>query len=137
MTLKEYLNNNDKFAASNGIQITEIRKGYAKARMEVTSNHLNAGGICQGGALFTLADLVFAAMVNMNNYLSVGINSTIFYHLSGKLGDTLYAEGHILSDHHKIPSAQVFIFNQDGDKLATFSAQAYTKRTEIGFDSLE
>ncbi|HZK04167.1 MAG TPA: PaaI family thioesterase [Bacteroidaceae bacterium] len=137
MTLKEYLNNYDKFAASNGIQIIEIKKEYAKASMKVTSNHLNAGGICQGGALFTLADLVFAALVNMNKFLSVGINSTIYYHLAGKLGDTLIAEGHILLEHHKIPSAQVSIFNQNNEKLATFSAQAYTKKIELKFSGLE
>ena len=66
MTLKEFLNNGDIFAKRNGIQITEIKPGMAKAQMTVTEEHMNAGRICQGGALFTLADLVFAALVNQH-----------------------------------------------------------------------
>ena len=47
----------DRFAANAGVELLEVKPGYAKARMLVTEEHLNAGGVCQGGALFTLADL--------------------------------------------------------------------------------
>lgn len=63
MTLKEILNTNDRFAVLSGVQLVEVREGYVKAQMTVTQNHLNAGGVCQGGALFTLGDLAFAAMM--------------------------------------------------------------------------
>ena len=46
MTLKDILNTNDRFAACNGIQLTEVREGYARAEMTVGNNHLNAGGVC-------------------------------------------------------------------------------------------
>lgn len=62
-TLKEMLSA-DRFAAEAGVELLEISPGYAKARMKVTEKHLNAGGVCQGGALFTLADLAFAAVAN-------------------------------------------------------------------------
>ena len=42
-----------RFAAEAGVELLEISPGYAKARMKVTEKHLNAGGVCQGGALFT------------------------------------------------------------------------------------
>ena len=54
----------DRFAANAGVELMEVTPGYAKARMMVTIEHLNAGGVCQGGALFTLADLAFAAVAN-------------------------------------------------------------------------
>lgn len=137
MTLKEYLNEGDLFAAGNGIQLTEIKPDYAKAQLKVTKQHKNAGDICQGGALFTLADLVFAALVNSRGYLAFAINSTIYYHISGKIGDVLTAEGHFLQNHPKIPAAEVIITNQDGTHIATFTAQGYTKRIPNTFDSLE
>ena len=62
-TLKEMLSH-DRFAAEAGVELLEVREGYAKARMLVTDKHLNGGGVCQGGALFTLADLAFAAVAN-------------------------------------------------------------------------
>ena len=64
MTLKDYLNAGDRFAANCGARLTEVAPGSAVAVMEVTQAHLNAGDVCQGGAIFTLADLVFAALVN-------------------------------------------------------------------------
>ena len=69
MTLSELLKN-DRFARAAGVEILDIRPGYAKARMKVTEKHLNAGGVCQGGALFTLADLAFAAVANSRGRLT-------------------------------------------------------------------
>lgn len=136
MTLKEFLNKGDKFASANEIELLEIKENYARATMVVTEQHSNAGGVCQGGALFTLADLVFAALVNSRGYLAFAINSTIYYHLSGQIGDTLTAEGTFLQNHPKIPAAQVVVKNQDGIHIATFTAQGFTKKTEHNFDSL-
>ncbi|MBO4757566.1 MAG: hotdog fold thioesterase [Bacteroidales bacterium] len=137
MTLKDYLNDGDRFAANNGAKLVEIKDGYAKAEMTVTAGHLNAGGVCQGGAVFTLADLVFAALVNQRENLTFAINSTIYYHVSAKEDDVLTAIGHFISDHHKIPAVEVEVRKQDGVRVATFTGQAYTGRTPHMFDSLE
>lgn len=51
-TLKEFLKA-DRFATCAGVELLEIKPGYARACMEVTDRHLNGGGVCQGGALFT------------------------------------------------------------------------------------
>ena len=113
MTLKDYLNTGDRFAAGSGARLIEIAPGSAVAELKVTSAHLNAGGVCQGGAIFTLADLVFAALVNQGENLTFAINSTIYYHVSAREGDTLRAEGHISCAHHRLPTAEVEVTNQD------------------------
>ena len=87
MTLKDYLNTGDRFAAGSGARLVEIAPGSAVAELKVTSAHLNAGGVCQGGAIFTLADLVFAALVNQGENLTFAINSTIYYHVSAREGE--------------------------------------------------
>ena len=61
MTLKELLNKQDRFGATNGMQLTLIQNGYAIAEMDVEDRHLNGGDVCQGGALFALGDLALAA----------------------------------------------------------------------------
>lgn len=137
MTLKDYLNEGDRFAAENGAQLIEVAPGTATARMTVTAAHLNAGGVCQGGAIFTLADLVFAALVNQGANLTFAISSTIYYHVSAREGDALRAEGRFVCDHHRIPAAEVVVSNQDGVHIATFTGQAYTGRTPLTFDSLQ
>ena len=137
MTLKEFLNEGDRFAANSGARLTEVTEGRAKAEMTVTAGHLNAGGVCQGGALFTLADLVFAALVNQGGNLTFAISSTIYYHVSAREGDTLRAEGRLSCAHHRIPSVEVEVSNQDGVRIATFTGQAYTGRNPITFDALQ
>ena len=61
MTIHEFLQG-DKFALLAGVELLETGNGYAKARMLIKPEHLNGGGVCQGGAIFTLADLAFAAV---------------------------------------------------------------------------
>ena len=39
--LKDFLNKGDRFAATNGMQLTEVREGYARAEMKVEKRHLN------------------------------------------------------------------------------------------------
>ena len=137
MTLKDFLNSNDRFAAGCGARLVEIAPGTAAAVMEVTPAHLNAGGVCQGGAIFTLADLVFAALVNQGENLTFAINSTIYYHVSAREGDMLRAEGRFSCNHHRIPSVEVEVTNQDGVRIATFTGQAYTGRNPVSFDALQ
>ena len=45
-----------------GVELLETGNGYAKARMLIKPEHLNGGGVCQGGAIFTLADLACARL---------------------------------------------------------------------------
>ena len=56
MTIKEFFKK-DRFADLIGAELIEASEGYAKARLKVEERHLNGGDICQGGAVFTLADL--------------------------------------------------------------------------------
>ena len=81
MTLKDFLSQNDRFAANSGCLLKEVREGYARAELVVTSEHLNAGGVCQGGAYFTLADIALAAVMNSRGTLTFGIeNNIVFLH---------------------------------------------------------
>ena len=74
MTIHEFLQG-DKFALLAGVELLETGNGYAKARMLIKPEHLNGGGVCQGGAIFTLADLAFAAATNSHARLTLSITS--------------------------------------------------------------
>ena len=127
MTLKDLLNKNDRFAAVNGIQLTEVREGYARAEMTVGEEHLNGGNVCQGGALFTLADLAFAAVTNSRGQLSFGVQSSITFSQSARLGDHLIAECVETFPHHRLPYCEVKVRNQQGQLIWSFTGMAYSK----------
>lgn len=136
MTLKDYLNENDLFAADAGASIVEVREGYSRAVMKVVKGHLNAGGVCQGGALFTLADLALAAVMNSRGKLTLSLESNITFLHSAVEGDVLTAEATETFNHHKIPYYEVKIHNQEQQLVCTFTAMAYRKKNDFPFEGL-
>ncbi len=126
MNLKEFFER-DRFAKLAGAELMEIKPGYAKAKMEITENHLNGGGICQGGAIFTLADLAFAAAVNSHLVLTFSTTSTITY-FKNQASGFIYAEAREIVDHHKMPFAEVKVTNERGELMALFHASGFRKQ---------
>lgn len=136
MTLLEKLNQDDRFAQGIGAQLTEIREGYAKTELTVEERHLNGAGVCQGGVMYTLADLSFAGVANCHGILTLGISNTITFLKSARLGDRLTAECTELLDHKRLPYCDIRITNQDGDLVAVMTGLAYRMKKDFPFDSL-
>ena len=135
-TLLESLNTGDRFAASIGAQLTEVREGYARAELTVEKRHLNGAGVCQGGVIYTLADLAFAGVANSRGILTLGISNTITFLKSAQLGDHLTAECQELLDHHRLPYCDMRIINQHGDLIAAMTGLAYRMKRDFPFDGL-
>jgi len=131
MNIQELLNRNDRFARNAGCQITEVDAEHAVAEMTVTSDHLNGGNVCQGGALFTLADLAIAALMNYQGQLTFGISNSIMYVSSAREGDVLRAEAVSVSAHPKIPSVEVRVTNQNGRLICHVTGMGYRKNLSL------
>ena len=135
MTLKDKLNQDDKFAQGIGAQLTEVREGFARAELIVQDSHLNGAGVCQGGVFYTLADLAFAAVANCHGILTLGISNTITFLKSAQLGDHLIAECTELLDHHRLPYCDMQIKNQKGELLAVMTGLAYRMKKDFSFEN--
>ncbi len=136
MTLKDFLSKYDRFAANSGCRLKEVREGYASAELLVTEEHLNAGGVCQGGAYFTLADIALAAVMNSHEGVTFGIENNIMFLHSAKVGDTLTAEATEVFNHHRIPYVDVRITNQHGELCCVVTGLAYRKEAKLPVDGL-
>ena len=99
--------------------------------MTVTEAHLNGGDVCQGGALFTLADLAIAALMNSGGQLTFGISNSLMFVSSARLGDTLRAEAVHVANHHKIPAVEVTVTNQEGRVICHVTGMGYRKDVAI------
>lgn len=137
MTLLQRLNSTDYFAHASGCSLTHIEPGLAIAEMTVGPSHLNGAGVCQGGALFTLADLSFAAVANSGGILTVGIENTIVFHRSAKLGEHLMATCRESLDHHRLPYCTMEIRNDKDELIASATGLAYRTKGQMEFNSLE
>ena len=131
MNIQELLNRTDRFAANAGCRITEVDAEHAVAEMLVTAEHLNGGQVCQGGALFTLADLAIAALMNYQGQLTFGISNSIMFVSSAKEGDLLRAEAVSVCNHHKIPSVEVRVTNQEDRLVCHVTGMGYRKAVLI------
>jgi acyl-CoA thioesterase len=129
MTLQEFFKA-DRYAAFSGIELLEVERGRAKAKMPVREMHLNAVNVVQGGAIFTLADLAFAAAVNAYGNPAMSVETSIRYFRSVGSG-TLFAEAKVVHLHRKLATFEVTITDQDEDLIALFTATAYRKDTPL------
>jgi acyl-CoA thioesterase len=135
VTIREYFSH-DAFAAAAGVELLEAGNGWARARMQIRPSHLNGGGVCHGGAIFTLADLVFAVAANSHSKLTFSIASSIQIFKSETSG-YLYAEAHEAFNHSRLSNCEVRITNARGDLVATFNGTGYRKDVTLPFEPIE
>lgn len=125
--IKRFFIDNDQFARHSGIELLEIGAGYAKVKMVIRDYHLNGARVVHGGALFTLADFVFAAASNSHGRLALGINATIAYTKAVGSG-ILYAEAKEISLSNSLGNYSVHITDEQNNLVAAFQGTAFRKK---------
>ncbi len=132
--IKAFISERDRFARLCGIELLEVGPGRSRARMALTAEHLNGVGSVHGGAIFTLADLAFAAASNSHGTVAVAINVSISYTKAAATG-TLTAHAEEVARHPKLASYTVRVTDDSDDLVAIFQGMVYRKReplTEVG-----
>jgi acyl-CoA thioesterase len=120
----------DRFAALAGIEIVESGPGRCTARMVIEDKHLNAAGVVQGGAIFTLADLAFAVASNSHGQLALAINVNISF-LAALSSGTLLATATEVSDPNRIGAYDVLVTDQQERVIARFNGLVYRKQQKL------
>ena len=131
--VQEYLDffrANDHFARHCGFELLEVKPGTATAKMEVQPFHFNGANTVHGGALFALADFVFAAAVNSRGQLALAINTSMAF-INAALGGTLVAKAHEVSCKRRLGVYQVDIHDEQGQLIAQFQGTAYRKSASL------
>jgi acyl-CoA thioesterase len=82
-------------------------------------HHGNAVGVVHGGAIFSLADLVFAVASNSHGTVALGVNVAISY-MTAARGGTLVAEAEEVSIRHLYWHR--LLGGEDGDLTPTGSS---------------
>jgi acyl-CoA thioesterase len=82
----------DACSRALGIELVEVREGYARMQMRVREDFLNGHRICHGGLIFTLADSAFAFACNSRNLNTVASGCSIEFLRPVHACDTLTAE---------------------------------------------
>ncbi len=131
-TIEDFLRN-DRFAVENGCEIVLVERDKVIVRMVVAERHLNAGGVVQGGAIFTLADWAFAALANSCGCLTVSVSSNITF-VRAVGGGTLYAHASLVQPHHRISLIEVRVVDDSDNLIAFMTTSGYNTQKPLGID---
>ena len=118
----------DHFGELLGINILEVKSGYAKISLKITKNHLNFSGFVHGGVIFGLADCAFAEASNFDSP-AVAVQVSINYIRPSVEGDTLTAEATRVSDGRTFSLFNITVSKEE-KIVALFSGLAYKVKTE-------
>ncbi len=122
---------NDSAAKLLGIELLEIKPGYARMSMLVRSDMLNGHGILHGGMTFCLADTAFAYACNSRNHKTVALACSITYVLAGREGDKLIATAQEQASSGRTGVYDITIHNQLDAVLAVFRGNSYRTKQEV------
>ncbi len=117
----------DKFAQALGIELLDLRAGYAKCAMVVREDMLNAHQIAHGAAIFTLADYAFAAACNSHGQTALALEVKINFLQAVKQGTPLIAEAQEEALSNRIGLYHLRVKDRQGQLVAVAQATAYRK----------
>lgn len=117
----------DKFATENGMSLDELDDNHAVASLTLGARHRNAMGGVMGGAIFTLADLAFAALTNDRNRAVVAQQVSINY-LSAPKGGRLIATSRYKKDGRSSCVVNVDVVDEAGREIAQFVGTGFKLR---------
>ena len=125
----------DPLATHLGIELEQVRPGYARAAMTVGPGLVNAFGMAHGGATMALLDVVHAAVSNSHGTLAIAQDVHTEFLAAGRPGDRLVAEGVEVHRSNRSAVYRIEATAQDGRLVATALARVF--RTGRPWDSPE
>lgn len=121
----------DRFAASNLIEVVDVKEGWAKAQVMIKKEHLNGVDIAHGGIIFTLADVAFGVAANSYGRVAVTLSAEISFLNPAIEGTLITAEAEELALKNTISSYLVSVKDVNGQLLATMKCTAFRKKERI------
>lgn len=122
----------DRFAMEAcGLSIDEVWDGGARLTMPLTPAQLNAGGVAQGGAVFTLCDTAFAVAANACGPLAVSQSASVSFLRPGR-GATLTAVAERMSEGRTTCVYSVRVTDENGALVAFATVNGHRAAREPG-----
>lgn len=128
--------NGDAFSQWLGIELVEVKEGYAQMKMTVRDEMLNGHGVMHGGISFSLADSAFAFASNSHGQKAVSIETSINHTKAVFSGDELIATAEKESLSRSVGFYLVRVTRGD-ELVGLFKGVVYRKSEEWNTSSEE
>lgn len=122
--LKRYFST-DPFACGLGVELAELRPGYAQTRLVLSPSHLNFNGFIHGGVIVSLLDQAFAAASNSYNESAVAINLSVQFVNAPPAGGTLIAEAREVEKSRKLGLYEMTVREESGRLICRADGRVY------------
>ena len=130
----ELLRSREGTGAAWGIEIEEVRVGYARIAMRVRKDMLNGKAMAHGGMIFALADTAFAYACNSRNVSTVAQQASIVFLAQAHEGDRLIAEAEEQGLVGRSGVYAVKVHNEKGEDIAVFQGLSRSLGTTVMLD---
>ena len=115
----------DKFSEWLGLEVIEVREGYAKLLAKIRPEMMNGVGSVHGGVTFSMADSAFAFSCNMYNNISVALDVHISFTKAGREGDVFTIESQEVSSTKRTGIYDIKVMNQNNELIALFKGTCF------------
>lgn len=109
----------ERFATAAGMHIDEMTDEYVICSVTLEDRHKNALGGIMGGAIFTLADLAFAVLVNNDHNPTVAQQVSINF-LNMPKGRTMSAKAQFKKNGRSSAVVNVDVYDENDLAIAQF-----------------
>lgn len=122
----ELIERDDRASRWLGVELEEVRPGYARMTLRVAEHMVNAQNVCHGGLVFALADSSFGYACNTHNERRLAASCAIEFLAPAQPGDRLTAEAAEVARAGRHSIYDVRVTNQHQQTIALFRGKAAT-----------
>ena len=115
----------DRAAQSMGIELLEVREGFARVAFVVRDDMVSGHGIAHGGFIFALADTAFAYACNSRNRVTIALQCSISFTAAGKRGSRVTATARERFAGGRTGTYDVEVADETDTVLAYFRGTSY------------
>ncbi len=108
----------EPIAAFLGMELVELKAGYARVRMRLRPEHLNFNGYVFGGIIMSLADQAFAYGSNSMSLPSVATQFDTHFLAAPAPGDELIAECRVIKNGRRMGLSEITVTDGNGRLIA-------------------
>ncbi|MEL7835122.1 hydroxyphenylacetyl-CoA thioesterase PaaI [Fodinibius sp. Rm-B-1B1-1] len=120
----------DAFSQWLGIEVLDIKPGFAKLQMDIRQEMVNGFNVSHGGITFSLADSALAFASNSYGRVAVAMENNISFMKKVIPGDTLTAETQELSIGRRIGVYNISVTNHDNKQVALFRGTVFRTKEQ-------
>ena len=131
VAVHRFMAERDQLARHLGIELVEVRPGYARTTMRMVPHLTNGHGLLHGAAIFALADVAFAAACNSWGQTALALSMDIHFVATPKPDAVLTAVAVEIRRGSRTALCRMTVTDDEDHLIAELHGMAYRKKEQF------